>query len=591
MEKMGAPKPKELYPKLMDLPDLPMEERTKIQQEAHQRMMDGATLLSSGLDELALAASTDDFQTMQNATAKMREGLAQFESGLAAHRAIAEGKAPRNVAIQWFRREMNLLPVARAEPDFRLLGMSAFHTAIMVVLVAFAAAMIWMYFFKMKRATELMKQLAAASPSGDTPIVAPAGQTASPSPAAVAAPRTSAAVAAAPGTSQSAAAEHDCCSDSDVSCDDEPVVEGTGISTGLLRVAKRKLCRLRVARIFQETDDVKTFRLVACHGGALPFSYLPGQFLTLTLPAGEKPIRRSYTISSSPTQGYYCEISVKREDQGAGSRYLHDHVKEGDTLEAQAPSGKFIFTGSEANSIVLIAGGVGITPMMSITRALTDMGWQGDIYFIAACRDTKHFIFQEELRRLQERNANLHVFVAMSRMKDSFDGYFAGRLTKERLAEWVPDIASKWVHLCGAPPMMDAIKQMLVDLDVPTDRIHTENFGSQQKPHIKAAQREHAAETADATQAASSVAAAVTFATSGKSTPLQPDETVLEAAEREGVDIDYSCRVGMCGVCRVKLLAGNVSMEVDDGLEPEDKAAGMILACQAKSTEDVTVEA
>ncbi len=91
MEKMGAPKPKELYPKLMELPNLPMEERARIRREAHQRMLEGTKLLSNGLDELAAAADTDDFQTMQKATARMREGLAQFESGLAAHRAIAEG--------------------------------------------------------------------------------------------------------------------------------------------------------------------------------------------------------------------------------------------------------------------------------------------------------------------------------------------------------------------------------------------------------------------------------------------------------------------------------------------------------------------
>lgn len=147
---------------------------------------------------------------------------------------------------------------------------------------------------------------------------------------------------------------------------------------------------------------------MSCHGGSIPFSYLPGQFLTLTLPVDEKSIRRSYTISSSPTQGYYCEITVKRKEHGVGSRYLHDVVQEGDRLEVQAPSGKFCFTGKEADSVVLIAGGVGITPMMSITRALTDMGWQGDIYFLVACRDPEHFIFARELERLRERNPNLH---------------------------------------------------------------------------------------------------------------------------------------------------------------------------------------
>lgn len=596
MEKMGAPKPKELYPKLMDLPDLPMEERAKIQREAHQRMIDGTNLLSTGLEELAAAAGTDDFQTMQNATAKMREGLAQFESGLAAHRALAEGKAPRNVALQWFKHEMNLLPVAQDNSGFRLFGMTAFHSGIMAVLVAFTAAMIWMYYFKMRRATELMKQLAAATPSSDSPrAIAPVAKADSAASVIAAAHGSSgsAPIANAPAAppSQSADAEHDCCSQSDVTCADEASAESADNSTGLLRVARRKLCRLRVARIFQETDDVKTFRLVACHGGPLPFSYLPGQFLTLTLPVGEKPIRRSYTISSSPTQGYYCEITVKREEHGVGSRYLHDHVKEGDTLDVQAPSGKFTFTGVESDSIVLIAGGVGITPMMDVTRALTDMAWKGDIYFIVACHDPEHFIFREELERLQKRHSNLHLFVTMSRIEKPIAGYFAGRLSKERLAEWVPGIAKRRIHLCGPPAMMDAVKQMLADLGVPNENVHTENFGSQQKPHVKAAQREQTAQASEITPDQPRFTASVTFAKSGKSTSLQPDETVLEAAEREGVDIDYSCRVGMCGVCKVKLLAGNVKMEVEDGLEPEDKASGMILACQAKATENITVEA
>ncbi|MCB9921025.1 MAG: 2Fe-2S iron-sulfur cluster binding domain-containing protein [Planctomycetaceae bacterium] len=585
MEKMGAPKPKEMYPQLMDLPDLPMEERASIEQEAHQRMMQGTQLLSDGLDELSIAAATDDFQTMQNATAKMREGLAQFESGLAAHRAIAEGKAPRNVALQWFKREMNLLPPATAEPGFRLFGMTLFHTSIMAVLVTFAAAMIWMYFFKMRRAAALMEKLATAAPST---IDSPPRPASSGSPAIVAAaPAVSESPPAAQMARGSATVAADCCAETEAECATEDVSsDRADISTGLLRVARRKLCRLRVARIYQETVDVRTFRLVACHGGALPFSYLPGQFLTLTLPTGEKPIRRSYTISSSPTQGYYCEITVKREDQGAGSRYLHDKVKEGDTLEVQAPSGKFIFTGKEADSIVLISGGVGITPMMSITRALTDMAWHGEIYFIVACRDPEHFIFESELKTLQQRHSNLHLHVAMSRIKEPIDGYQAGRLSKELLAEWVPDPASKLIHICGAPPMMDSTKQMLAELGVPTEKIQIENFGSQQKPLVKAVEREKAGPAA-----VTETATTVNFATSNKSTQFLPDETILEASERVGVEIDYSCRTGTCGVCRVKLLAGQVTMEVEDGLEPEDKEAGMILACQAKSTDNVVIEA
>ncbi|HID75649.1 MAG TPA: 2Fe-2S iron-sulfur cluster binding domain-containing protein [Planctomycetaceae bacterium] len=589
MEKMGAPKAKELYPRLMELADVPMEERAKIQEDAHQRMVDGTELLSEGLEKLAEASPSDDFAAMQAATALLREGLARFESGLAAHRAIAEGKAPRNVALKWFKREMNLLPPAGAEPGFRLWGMSAFHTAVMAILVAFAGAMIWMYFFKMRRASELLQRLATA-PDATGALGGEPGKARMPQkPAAPAWPVP--AKESKPGaekTRQPAPGETlECCVDSVVECaSDTAGADRPDISQGLLRAQKRKLCRMRVARIFQETPDVKTFRLVACHGGPLPFSYLPDQFLTLTLPVGQKPIRRSYTISSSPTQGYYCEITVKREEHGLGSRYLHDVVNEGDMLQAQAPSGKFVFTGSEADSVVLIAGGVGITPMMSITRALTDMGWDGEIRLIVACRHPEHFIFREELEGLDRRHPNLHLHVAMSRAQSEVPGYHRGRLSKELLARWVSDIASKRIHLCGAPPMMEATIAMLAELGVAADQIHTEDFGSQRKPQARAAQREAAGELAK-----TPTAATVSFQPSDKSTQLLPDETILEAAERVGVEIENSCRVGMCGVCAVKLLSGQVTMETDDGLDPDDRAAGKILACQARADADVAVQA
>ncbi len=574
--------PEELYPELMTLPNMTPQRRAELEKKAHKRMVEGAALLSQGVGELARVAPSDDFRAMEQATTTVRKGLSQFETGLAAHRAIAEGKAPRNIALEWFQRDLNLLPLANDEPGFRFFGMTAFHTSIMVLLAVFVASAIWMYFFKMRRAAALLERLTTM----DAPAAAPA------MPAVAAPPKPNPKVApssptASPAKKTPAAATGDCCDESAEDCATEDEASGRpDISQGLLRVVKKKLCRLRVARIYQETADVKTFRLVACHGGSIPFSYYPGQFLTVTMPIGEKPIRRSYTISSSPTQGYYCEITVKREEQGDGSRYLHDTVKEGDTLEIQAPSGKFIFTGQEAESVVLISGGVGITPMMSITRALTDMGWPGDIYFVAACRDPEHFIFESELQRLKERHPNLHLVIAMSRIQEEVDGYHRGRLTKELLSKEVPDIASKWIHLCGAPSMMEGTKKILAEMGVPSDKIHTENFGSQQKPKARTAQREEAS-----TATTEKTAATATFQTSGKSTPFLPDETILEAAERVDVDIENSCRVGMCGVCTVKLLTGKVTMDVEDGLEPDAKEAGIILACQAKPTGDVTVEA
>jgi len=585
MSSMGVPPPTELYPSLMHLPDLPLEKRAEVQEKAHERMKEGAALLSTALERLSRAAPGDDFAAMQDAVGEMREGVARFESGLAAHRALAEGSAPRNVALQWFKREMNLLPPSPGSVSSGPLGLSWFHFFSMVALIGFATAMIWMYFLKMRRAGALVEALASSgnTASGSSPRAAMPASSPQLDPLAVPAAPARGTGAVISGDSPSDA---DCCASQEEACPSDLEAGTEGVSTGLLPIRKKQLCRLRVAHTEEEVPGVRTFRFVACHGGGIPFSYLPGQFLTLTLPVGEKPIRRSYTISSSPTQGYYCEITVKREEHGAGSRYLHDKVKVGDTMEVQAPSGKLVFSGTEAKSIVLIAGGVGITPMMSITRAMTDMAWEGDIYFIVACADPEHFIFGEELRRLQARHPGLHVFAAMSRVEQDVDGYRKGRLSRELLAEWVPEIASKRIYVCGPPAMMEAVKSMLSELGVPPESVHTESFGGAQKPRVRAAQVAERAATDVAAPAGT-----VTFSKSDKSAALLPDETILEAAERVGVNMESSCRVGSCGVCTVKLLSGQVSMEVEDGLEPEDKEAGMVLACQAKSTGDVKVEA
>ena len=166
---------------------------------------------------------------------------------------------------------------------------------------------------------------------------------------------------------------------------------------------------LKVAEVIEETANVRTFRLVPPDGGNIPFEYLPGQFLTLEIEPAGKRIKRSYTIASSPTRPECLEITVKREEKGLVSGYLHSEIKPGDQLRLSAPAGGFTFTGEQHNSIVLIAAGVGITPIMSVVRYLTDKKWDGDIFVILSFRTVQDFIFAEEIGRLEERHSNLHV--------------------------------------------------------------------------------------------------------------------------------------------------------------------------------------
>ncbi|WP_205780717.1 2Fe-2S iron-sulfur cluster-binding protein [Methylocaldum sp. 14B] len=561
MREMGAPPPKELYPSLMALPsDLPSEKRNELQQQAHERMTAGMELLSEGLEALSKSAARDDFPALEEATARLRQGLAQFESGLAAYRALAEGKVTRSVALEWFKREMNLATSVPEEAPHGLFGLSWFHYVTMFILLAFAGTMIWMSVQRMNRAGALLRNLTSGKQAVTAmPASSPQTRVAGTTPTAAAETPTPA-PATAPTTYQ--------------------VVVPTTLPAG------HWSGQLRVALIFQETADVRTFRLTHPAEGDLPFVFEPGQFLTVSVTIEGKEAKRSYSIASSPCCRSWCEITVKQAPEGLVSGFLHERVKTGDLIGASGPYGKFSFRGTEAPDIVLIAGGVGITPLMSALRYLTDQSWAGEIFLIYACATMADVIFREELEYLIRRHPNLHVTFVLSQETSAAWTGPRGRITKDLLLQAVPDLRTRRVHLCGPPPMMEAVKTMLAEIGVPPDQVQTETFlGAEPRPSPPAGV------PVSAMPPPAVAAALCTFVHSGKTAPLPPDKTVLEASEDVDVNIDYSCRQGYCGVCKTKLLSGQVTMAVEDGLMPEDKASGFILACQAKSTADVAVEA
>ena len=177
MEGMGKAPPKELYPTLMSFPDLTPEQREQVRVQANERMRSGVALLTEGLDSLGEAAENEDDAAMQEATTQVREALARFESGLASRRALTEGKPPRQVALQWFKSEMNLQPPHGVEARGGHFGVRLFHLFTMVLLIAFALAMVALYFFKMRRAAALFRRIETDSgrppPGSAPPLVAP----------------------------------------------------------------------------------------------------------------------------------------------------------------------------------------------------------------------------------------------------------------------------------------------------------------------------------------------------------------------------------------------------------------------------------
>lgn len=342
---------------------------------------------------------------------------------------------------------------------------------------------------------------------------------------------------------------------------------------------------LRVARVVEETPDVRTFRLVPTDGSDLPFEAKPGQYLNLALTIDGRAVRRSYTLASSPTQRGYCEITVKRAAAGYGSWHLHDAVREGSLLKVSAPAGRFVFTGEGETRVTLLAGGVGITPLMSMVRYLTERGWPGAIDLVFSVSRRADVIFEAELDALARKAPNLRVTVVLTREPEGSD--WTGereRVTAAMLRRVVPEVAKGPVYLCGPDAMMDAMRAVLAEVGVPAERVHTEAFVSPPASASSGAPTEPAS-TAD------DEPAQVRFATSKRSLPVASGQTVLEAAEAAGVEIPFECRSGICGQCKTRLVSGRVAMDAEDALTGDDRAKGLILACQAHPRGDVVVEA
>ncbi|WP_336926939.1 2Fe-2S iron-sulfur cluster-binding protein [Altererythrobacter palmitatis] len=537
----------QFYPRLIGLSALTDDERRRLAGEVDMRIHQGLALLHRGVAGAEGAVTAEE---ARQAADQLREGLDLFQSGSAVRTALVDGVPPQHVALNWFREEMGMavLPLHGDEGQ-RQFGISPGHLLFMTILVLMSVGLLILQVARARRVRALVKNPGAAlvglSPrdaaqarGGDAPNLRDAN--ARPSGAGAAQrPR--------PWTGQ-----------------------------------------LKVAHIMRETPTIETYRLVEPLTGRLPFDFLPGQFLQVEVELEPgKTARRSYTIASSPSQRAYVELTVKREEHGAVSRYLHDHVETGDFLKLTGPFGKFTFTGSDADSIVLIAGGVGITPMMSVLRYLTDIAWPGDIFFVYGARSPDEFVFREEIERLERLHERLHVFATMQDATGAEWVGPTGMITKEALAEAVPNLANRRIHLCGPPRMMAAVRGLLVELGVPEAQIHSEAFGPASLP---AEDAPSAVTTASAppwapAQARADVAATtITFALSGVSAALAGEQTVLEAAEEAGIEIPYACRVGDCGVCVTRLLEGDVTMAVETGLDPADAAEGYILACQARST-------
>jgi glycine betaine catabolism B len=343
---------------------------------------------------------------------------------------------------------------------------------------------------------------------------------------------------------------------------------------------------LRVARVFDETADVRTFRLVPVDGGPVPFTHQPGQYLTLSLDVDGRRASRSYTIASPPSRNGYVEISVKRVADGRVSPHVHAQLREGTTVKVSAPGGRFYFSGAGVDRVLLLAGGVGITPIMAMARDLTDRGWPGRIHLVFSVRTPADIIFADELTHLARRFPNLRLCLVATQADDTWTGA-RGHVNADLLRREVPDLATTPVYLCGPQPMMDAMTTLLRGLGVPADAIHTEAFA----PAPEATAAEPTMLAAPAARASADRPVAIRFQRAGRHAEVSDDRTVLEAGEACGLDLPFECRAGVCGQCKLRVVSGQVDHGDAQALSAADRARGLILTCQARPLTDVVIDA
>jgi hypothetical protein len=371
-----------------------------------------------------------------------------------------------------------------------------------------------------------------------------------------------------------------------------PVSSATPGSNRAWRGYRRFILEEKVA----ETDDICSFLIRPVDGEALP-SYEPGQHLgfQFRIPGQTKLTTRNYSLSCAPGDPQRYKITVKRipspPDQpsappGQGSSYLHDSISIGDLLEVSSPAGRFVLDRQDPRPAVFVAGGIGITPLLSMLETICTENINRKCFFIHAVRNRDEHVFRDHIEQLITNRSNLDLHVFYSHQEEGQDftttdpAYHEGFLDVERLVQ-ITGGGDLQYYICGPPPMMSAIVPALEESGVSSDSILMEAFGP------ASTRKNPSVDSTAATETPTNIEKwTLHFNRSNQTILWNGSNSILELAEKSGIHIDSSCRSGNCGTCEVPLLEGKI--EYDE--EPEvDISQGHCLTCVARPTSNIVL--
>lgn len=392
--------------------------------------------------------------------------------------------------------------------------------------------------------------------------------------------------------------------------------------------------RVRCVSTVQETHDTKTYNFVA--EPQVLFHYKPGQFVTIEINVNGQMLRRSYTISSSPSRPYLLSITVKKVAMGWMSNWLFENMTEGMECTISGPAGKFTCVDHMSPKMLFLAAGSGITPCMSMLRWLADTPSATDIVFINIVRTPADIIFHQELLYLSTRLGSRLRLVFLPGALSPGQPWHGpiGSLNADLLRSYAPDYLKREVFTCGPPGFMDFARSLLQKMDFPLRHYHQESFGAASPttttaaptapklpatsaptpaPNSTSSISNTVSSVADAPKlgpstitpramlpppvSAASPAPAVTIRSapnveikhSGERFASAAGQTILEAAEAIGVSLTHSCRAGVCGACKMRAISGQVDMDDGHCLSDSDLADGLVLTCVGRARGDVVL--
>jgi ring-1,2-phenylacetyl-CoA epoxidase subunit PaaE len=348
---------------------------------------------------------------------------------------------------------------------------------------------------------------------------------------------------------------------------------------------------LKVADVRRETPDTVSIAFAVPPELADEYRFHPGQHLTLRRECDGQDIRRSYSICAG-LDDRELRVAVKKVDGGVFSTLCNEIIRPGDTIEVMTPQGRFgvMPAPGVARTYLAVAAGSGITPVLSLMRSVLTREPDSQFMLIYGNRTAKEIIFKEALEDLKDRFlGRLVVHHVLSREQQDIE-LFNGRIDSTKiealLKSFAPATSIDHAFLCGPGAMIEEAKASLKRLGTPDDHIHIEYFSTDGVP---VAPRRAAPPAGAAEQPVAH--AHVTLHGSAYIIPMLDGETVIDAGERMGLEMPYSCRGGMCCTCRAKLVSGEVDMEQNYSLEPWEMEAGYVLTCQARPvTKEIVVD-